>query len=180
MERGPLALFGAIVAVGLGPALWLGVQFGSVEQKPVNNRPEVIQQTPGGTELLGGTGAGEATSTPDDHEVKTTPRRNGEPITRTPSRKPSVSPSPSAKPEPGPSTPASPDPSTGPSSPASDPGGHDPSDPAPGDDPTPPDPPTGSHGPGNNNGDNGDDNGDNSGDNGDDGELGSIIAANVW
>lgn len=28
MKRGPMALFGAIIAVGLGPAMWLGAQFG--------------------------------------------------------------------------------------------------------------------------------------------------------
>ena len=34
MERGPMALFGAIVAVGLGPALWLGAQFGNIAVSP--------------------------------------------------------------------------------------------------------------------------------------------------
>lgn len=34
MERGPTALFGAIVAVGLGPALWLGAQFGQAAVLP--------------------------------------------------------------------------------------------------------------------------------------------------
>jgi hypothetical protein len=34
MERGPMALFGAIIAVGLGPAMWLGAQFGNVSDVP--------------------------------------------------------------------------------------------------------------------------------------------------
>jgi hypothetical protein len=34
MERGPVALFGAIVAVGLGPALWVGAQIGQVPVAP--------------------------------------------------------------------------------------------------------------------------------------------------
>jgi hypothetical protein len=64
MERGPMALFGAIVAIGLGPALWLGVQIGDV---PVTReRPPLVQseqrqgeqrQSVTGTEP-GGEGAG--------------------------------------------------------------------------------------------------------------------------
>src|SRR3954468_14274200 len=34
MERGPVALFGAIVAVGLGPALGVGAQIGQVPVAP--------------------------------------------------------------------------------------------------------------------------------------------------
>lgn len=140
MDRGPLALFGAIVAVGLGPALWLGVQFGGVEQAPVRNQPAVIEQQPAGREVFGGTGAGGATSTQENHEVKTVPHRKAEPVTRTPSRKPSPSPSPSAEPET--SEPTSPGTSTDPQQP-SDPVSH-PSDPTTSDDPSvPPDPPTG-------------------------------------
>lgn len=34
MERGPMALFGALVAVGLGPSLWLGAQVGEILSVP--------------------------------------------------------------------------------------------------------------------------------------------------
>jgi hypothetical protein len=144
MERGPVALFGAIVAVGLGPALWLGVQFGAVEQPPVNHQPAVIQQKPASTELFGGSGAGQPTSTPEDHEVRTTPHRNADPVTRTPSRKPTPSPSPSAEPEP--SKPSSPT-SSEPSDPVSHPAGEDPTDPTNEDPSVPPDPPENSDAP---------------------------------
>jgi hypothetical protein len=58
VERGPMALFGAIIAVGLGPAMWLGAQFG-VEADPT--RPPAIVVD--GVQAPGGAGAGE---TPDD------------------------------------------------------------------------------------------------------------------
>jgi hypothetical protein len=182
MERGPLALFGAIVAVGVGPALWLGVQFGGAREAPVNDRPAVIQQEPVGTELFGGSGAGGTTSTPDNHEVKSVPHRNAEPITKTPKRKPSSSPSPSAEPKPSksasPST--SPEPSSTGSQPGEQPGG-EPSDPSTSDDPSvPPDPPTGDDG----SGDQGDhqDHGDTDdhGDHGDHEQEGRIMAEGQW
>lgn len=165
MERGPVALFGAIVAVGLGPALWLGVQFGAVEQPPINNQPAVIQQKPAGTELFGGTGAGQTTSTPEDHEIRTTPHRNADPVTRAPSRKPTPSPSPSAEPEPSKSS--SPTTSTDPSDPASQPASEDPTDPSNGDPSVPPDPPENSDAPSDHGGDN-------------EGEQGSIVAAHRY
>jgi hypothetical protein len=170
MERGPLALFGAIVAVGLGPALWLGVQFGNVDVPAQLTPPAVSEQTPGSTELLGGTGAGDPNTTSDDQVIKTTPRGDGRPASHSPSRKPSPSPSPS---DPEPSTSASsrpsdddsPDPSTS----SSQPGDDDQSDPPTGgadDTSLPPDPPDNDGG--NNGGDNGnDDNG-----NGNDGTSG--------
>jgi len=40
VDRGPVALFGAIVAVGLGPALWLGAQFGTATAVPA--RPATV------------------------------------------------------------------------------------------------------------------------------------------
>jgi hypothetical protein len=71
MDRGPAALFGAIVAVGLGPAMWLGVRLGAVEIAPV--RPPVVgEQTAGPEQLVGGSGAGD--SPLDDATVKATPR----------------------------------------------------------------------------------------------------------
>lgn len=43
-----MALFGAIVVVGLGPALWLGVQFAQAGQLPVGP-PPIIAENRGGT-----------------------------------------------------------------------------------------------------------------------------------
>jgi hypothetical protein len=57
MERGPMALFGAIIAVGLGPALWLGAQFGDVS--PDRPPAVVVDQV----RHPGGSGAG---AVPDD------------------------------------------------------------------------------------------------------------------
>src|SRR3982751_6844175 len=58
MERGPLALFGAIVAVGLGPALWMGVQLGAVQQQSPLRPPVVSEQKAEKVgQELGGTGA---------------------------------------------------------------------------------------------------------------------------
>jgi len=129
MERGPIALFSAIVAVGLGPALWLGVQFGSVGVTP-HRPPAVSEVDPGGHELLGGRGAGAEATTDDGTVVKTKPRANVRPITSSPAPSPSGSPSS-----------ADPGPSVSPSEPAGN--GDDPkptpTDPAPG----PTDPPGG-------------------------------------
>jgi hypothetical protein len=59
MDRGPAALFGAIVAVGLGPAMWLGVRLGAVDIAPV--RPPVVgEHTAGPEQLVGGSGAGDS------------------------------------------------------------------------------------------------------------------------
>ncbi|GGL02252.1 hypothetical protein [Mangrovihabitans endophyticus] len=44
MERGPAALFGAIVAVGLGPALWLGAQFGRTATAPADEPPAIVSE----------------------------------------------------------------------------------------------------------------------------------------
>ena len=57
MERGPLALFGAIIAVGLGPAMWLGAQFGNVAGTPGQPPAVTVQQ-----DSRGGVGA----AAPDD------------------------------------------------------------------------------------------------------------------
>jgi hypothetical protein len=92
MDRGPVALFVSIVAVGLGPALWLGVQFGTVEIAPVRQQPVVSEQRPDGQELLGGTGAGSAATADGESIIRTTPRSDSRPIPR------SASPSPSGDP----------------------------------------------------------------------------------
>jgi hypothetical protein len=60
MNRGPAALFGAIVAVGFGPALWLGAQFGTGVVTPVRPPVTVEQQVPQG----GGAGAAPNDTTP--------------------------------------------------------------------------------------------------------------------
>ncbi|BAL86243.1 hypothetical protein AMIS_10230 [Actinoplanes missouriensis 431] len=63
MARGPSTLFGAIVAVGVGPALWLGAQLGTADVAP-NERPSTVvgEQGPESDIDFGGVGAGE---TPD-------------------------------------------------------------------------------------------------------------------
>ncbi|HEY0001178.1 MAG TPA: hypothetical protein VGB74_12040 [Actinoplanes sp.] len=122
MERGPLALFGAIVAVGLGPALWLGVQFGGV-QFFADRPPTVSEQPSGKQELLGGNGAA-ADSTVVDPVIGSTPQSDVLPLNRTRSRTPSPSASasptrsaPSKSPTASPSAPTKPSasPSVGPS-----------------------------------------------------------------
>jgi hypothetical protein len=116
MERGPLALFGAIVAVGLGPAMWLGAQFGHVTGTPSNPPAVTVQQDQG----RGGVGA----AAPDQPDViKTKPKSNVEPlISATPKpHKSSATPSASASASPSESTPSgSPTPSTEKSTPPTD------------------------------------------------------------
>jgi hypothetical protein len=85
MERGPVALFGAIVAVGLGPALWLGAQFGSIAVPPAQPTTVVVEQT----QDAGGK-AGSAREDPAV-EVRTTPRSQIKRLSATPSAKPSAS-----------------------------------------------------------------------------------------
>ncbi|WP_430783057.1 hypothetical protein [Actinoplanes sp. G11-F43] len=58
-QRGPLALFGAIVAVGVGPALWLGAQLGAVDLAPGQRPAPIDGQFPGVDMNFGGAGAGE-------------------------------------------------------------------------------------------------------------------------
>jgi hypothetical protein len=62
MNRGPMALFGAIVAVGLGPALWLGAQFGVSDVSPTRPPAATIDQVQAPT----GGGAGAA----PDHSAR--------------------------------------------------------------------------------------------------------------
>ena len=81
MERGPMALFGAIIAVGLGPALWLGAQFGRIPTQTITPVTVVVQDparvTPGGT----GAGSDEKVPAGTDTDVRRF-------ITHTPSAKP--------------------------------------------------------------------------------------------
>jgi uncharacterized membrane protein YgcG len=108
-----MALFGAIVAVGLGPALWLGAQFGRFDVDTSRPPAPVSEQHSSTDQLLGGSGAGD-TSTGDDNAtvLDTTPRANIQPLTPSPSASPSASSSSSARPDgsASPSTSASSDP----------------------------------------------------------------------
>ena len=85
MQRGPMALFGAIVAVGLGPAMWLGAQFGAIGATP--SRPPAVsselQPNAGASQQKGG----EAGSAPEDPSVvlQTRPKANYRPLDSTPS-----------------------------------------------------------------------------------------------
>ncbi|MET8153394.1 hypothetical protein ACIBSW_31525 [Actinoplanes sp. NPDC049668] len=94
MDRGPMALFGAIVAIGLGPAMWLGAQFGQVSQTPDRPASSVTVQENGTPR--GGFGAGDS---PTDTEVIDTGTDPGSKPRSTRTARPtptSVSPSPSA------------------------------------------------------------------------------------
>ena len=112
MERGPLRLFGAILAVGLGPALWLGAQLG-VANRPPDERPvRVEQQFPGVDMDFGGSGAGDLPDRSDPYSYA--PRTS--PTTSTPIRKRKAAVSPSPSPVlPDPSRSPSPEPSADPS-----------------------------------------------------------------
>jgi hypothetical protein len=97
MDRGPAALFGAIVAVGLGPAMWLGVKLAVVDVAPITPPAVVGEHTAGPEQLVGGTGAGDS-PLDDNPTIKATHRAKIEPLTAT-SPSPAAtttSPSPSA------------------------------------------------------------------------------------
>lgn len=106
MERGPLALFGAIVAVGLGPALWLGAQFGSIQIAP--SRPPVVsEQNSGPEQLLGGSGAGDNPAGTENEVIRSTPQADVKQITTAPTGRRQTSPAPERttdRPRPSPST----------------------------------------------------------------------------
>ncbi len=122
MERGPMALFGANVAIGLGPAMWLGAQLGETTLTPSRPPAMTVQQNTS-PEPKGGSGAGDA---PADQTqvIRTEPRaetqtvRTG-PKIKTPTSSPTPSPSASDEPSPGPtgSTPPADDASEEPSTP---------------------------------------------------------------
>jgi len=87
MERGPMALFGAIVLVGLGPALWLGAQFGDgagAATKP----PAVTSEVKANQDQGGVAGAA-----PEDQPVVVDTRQRGDmvPLSGTPTATPSAS-----------------------------------------------------------------------------------------
>jgi hypothetical protein len=90
MNRGPAALFGAIVAVGLGPAMWLGVRFGSVEIAPTKPPAVVGEHTSGPDRLVGGTGAGDS-PLGEQPEIAGTPHGEVRPLTSSPSPSATIS-----------------------------------------------------------------------------------------
>ncbi|GGQ77841.1 hypothetical protein [Couchioplanes azureus] len=116
MERGPMALFGAIVAVGLGPAMWLGAQFGEATLTP-QRPPTVIVQQNEQTTPEGGTGAGD---TPQDGAkvVRSEPKANTGPLRGRHKPRPAVT---SASPTPSTSTPTSEPPTESTTPPADEP-----------------------------------------------------------
>jgi hypothetical protein len=146
MERGPLALFGAIVAVGLGPAMWLGAQFGHVSAVPGTPPAVTVQhdENQGRNQGDGGVGAAAPdeptevlqTSTRSHVEQLATPRPHRSSVrpptrpTRFESPTPSESPSPRHdSPSPRPSESSTTGPTTGPTTapttgPAGDPTSH--------------------------------------------------------
>jgi hypothetical protein len=108
-----MALFGAIVAVGLGPALWLGAQFG--QAAPPQRRPPAVISNPAADVQAprGGSGAGDAPT--GTEQTRTEPKANTLPLTRTKAPRPSASSTPPASASPKPSV--SPTESTPPSDP---------------------------------------------------------------
>ncbi|MEU4560310.1 hypothetical protein AB0F72_18185 [Actinoplanes sp. NPDC023936] len=122
MARGPSTLFGAIVAVGVGPALWLGAQLGTADVAP-NERPSAVvgEQYSESDMDFGGVGAGE---TPDRADwIRVYPDRDDSETTSSPAPK-RTSMSPAAvvvtpgSPSPSPSSPAVPSSPPPPSDPA--------------------------------------------------------------
>jgi hypothetical protein len=109
MERGPMALFGALVAIGLGPALWLGAQFGDgagAETKP----PAVTSEVKADQDQGGVAGAA-----PEDPPAitDTTQRRTMVPLSGKPTATPTAGPTATK--------PAADDPSTGTTDPTTEP-----------------------------------------------------------
>lgn len=129
MERGPMALFGALVAVGIGPALWLGAQFGSIDVAPTRPPTVVSEQA---DKAPGGAGAA-----PEEPATEPTRHTRFVPLSGTPSARQSTS-APADAGEPDdqattqPTTPTEPtetdDPTTPPTDSTTDPA--DPTDPA--------------------------------------------------
>jgi uncharacterized membrane protein YgcG len=141
MDRGPIALFGAIVAVGLGPALWLGAQFGRFDVAPPSP-PVPVGRTHDTTQLMGGTAGGENQTGADNAPVATA-RVHVRPARTTRSAKPSSSPTattPSASPSADDSSSPSPSPSDS-TDPSGNGNGNGGGGGGGGDDSTPPSPP---------------------------------------
>jgi hypothetical protein len=91
VDRGPMALFGAIVAIGLGPAMWLGAQFGAATESA--DRPPAVTVQQNGTPS-GGSGAGDApTDTITDQPVTNNQQPRSTRTARTKATTPTASPS---------------------------------------------------------------------------------------
>ena len=122
MERGPMALFGAIVAVGLGPAMWLGAQLGAIAASPHQAPAVSSEQQP--NEAPGQQGDATAGLAPEDPSMvlETKPRATHHSLRPVASRSASAS-SATDEPRPDASTtaptaaPSSPSPSAQPSTP---------------------------------------------------------------
>ncbi len=139
MGRGPTWLFGAIVAVGLGPALWLGVQLGAVDA-PVDRPPVVIrEQMPAAENDQGGSGAGEESDTVGPTAGWVLPL-SAQPTTISPAPSAGASATPSRVSSPSSSPPVSAEPSEEPSDPPVE---STPTEPAGDDDSGSPTPPAG-------------------------------------
>jgi hypothetical protein len=94
VDRGPMALFGAIVAVGLGPAMWLGAQFGAATETA--DRPPAVTTVQQNVTPTGGSGAGAAPT--GTGEITDEPAANDQPPRSTRTVRPKAtkaSPSPS-------------------------------------------------------------------------------------
>jgi hypothetical protein len=118
MDRGPVALFGAIVAVGLGPALWLGAQFGTATVVP--ERPPAVVEANQDQKAPGGAGAA-----PEDPVAKPKTTSRYVPLSGTPSARPSastgtVTAEPAGEADPKPATTTQPAPSETPSTPSTE------------------------------------------------------------
>lgn len=124
MVRGPMALFGAIIAVGLGPALWLGAQFGQLDITPSAPPPKVtVDADRGNAPGRAGAAVDESSLEAPEKIVRENTGRELVPLSSTPSSRPS-SRAPQLKPTPGrtvsiaptrptaPPTPSSPPPSS--------------------------------------------------------------------
>jgi hypothetical protein len=140
MERGPLALFGAILAVGIGPALWLGAQFGDLDVAP-SRTPAVVSEQKA-DKAPGGAGAA-----PEDPTTEPTKRTRYVPLSGTPSARPSSSASAADEPDdqvtskpPKSVEPSQPDDETTPPTEGTT-NPETPTDPSAGEDPVPPQPP---------------------------------------
>jgi hypothetical protein len=122
-----MALFGAIVAVGLGPAMWLGAQFGNAIETPVKPAAVTSEHSPAARPAdKGGEGAGSVPTGTDTDSGLPTERTEIKPFT-TPTSHPAIhiSPTPTAttttRAPAGDPSGAAPDPSTKPDDPATRP-----------------------------------------------------------
>ena len=93
MERGPMALFAAIIAVGLGPALWLGAQFGQIPPGPAVPTTAIVKDQ--AERVSGGGAAADENTGPTANDFGDVTRRvAGEPSLRPQRATPSPVPSP--------------------------------------------------------------------------------------